>query len=131
MSPVNFDDQGVDRNSFAPFILINQLDSEWKDVRLSFSDWDWIAKLDANHTINGYYLNGYGVQGLVMACRLNAGLDIEADGIDYNSEGDTCFIHFTSLDQAVRTARLAADMFKDRCKLEALIKIAQEKELDD
>lgn len=29
-----------DGQPYAPSHVVNQLDSEWKDVRLSFGDWD-------------------------------------------------------------------------------------------
>jgi hypothetical protein len=29
-----------DGQSYAPIHVVNQLESEWKDVRLSFGDWD-------------------------------------------------------------------------------------------
>ena len=31
-----------------------------------------------------------------------------------NSEGDTCIVQFSTLDEAVHVAKLAADMIKDR-----------------
>jgi hypothetical protein len=66
-----------------------------------------------------------------MACRLKAGLDPGAEGIVYNSEGDTCFIHFSNLEDAVQTARLAADILRDRGKIAAMIEVARENGLED
>ncbi len=81
-----------------------------------------------------YYLNGHGVGGLVKACRLHAGLELdpgrdETSGLDlihYNSEADTCYIHFLKLEDAVETARLAAEMIHDPAKMSAMVKIANE-----
>jgi hypothetical protein len=126
-----FDSQGIDRETFAPVVLINQLDAEWKDVRLSFDDWDRLHELCGGDSLDDYYLNGYGVQGLVMACRLEAGLEPEADGIHYNSEGDTCFIHFASLDAAAETARLAAAMLQSRAAIAAMVQVARDHGFED
>jgi hypothetical protein len=135
MAEAHFGKDGIDRETFAPVQLIDQRRSQWKDVRLSFDAWDWLQEViggDEGHSsLNDYYLNGHGVQGLVMACRLHAGLDPEAEGILYNSEGDTCFIHFSKLDDAVQTAHLASDMLRDRRKLVAMIEVAREHGFED
>jgi hypothetical protein len=131
MTDPQFDSSGIDRTTFAPMALIDQRDSEWKDVRLSFDAWGWLHELCGGDSVDGYYLNGQGVQGLVMACRLHAGLDVEAEGIVYNSEGDTCFIHFSNLEDAVQTARLAADMLRDRAQIAEMVEVARENGLED
>jgi hypothetical protein len=126
-----FDSQGIDRATFAPVVLINALHSEWQDVRLSFDAWDWLHELCGGDSLDGYDLNGYGVQGLVLACRLAAGLEPEADGIHYNSEGDTCFIHFASLDAAAETARLAAAVLQSRPAIAAMVAVARDHGFED
>jgi hypothetical protein len=126
-----FDSQGIDRDTFAPLVLINELDTEWQDVRLSFDDWDGLHALCGGDSLDDYYLNGYGVQGLVMACRLAAGLEPEADGIHYNSEGDTCFVHFASLDDAVETASLVAAMLQSRAAIAAMVQVARDHDFED
>ena len=130
-----FDPSGVDSVTYAPIALIDQRDSQWKDVRLSFDAWDWLAEQLGSEVgeayVDDYYLNGYGVQGLVQACRLSAGLNVEAEGIDYDSEGDTCFIHFSRLEDAIETAQLAAEMLKDRAKIVAMVQVARENGLED
>ena len=131
MSTVNFNRDGIDKETFAPFKLINALDTEWKDVRLSFSAWDWLQELVGSDSVDDYYLNGYGIQSLVMACRLDAGLEVWPEGIEYNSEGDTCYIHFSSLDDAVQTAQLAAEMIKDHTRIVAMIAVARENDFED
>jgi hypothetical protein len=56
---------------------------------------------------------------------LAAGLDPEAEGVDYDSEGGACFIYFSDIDEAVKTAELSAAMIKDRDKLLQMIVIAR------
>ena len=90
------------------------LDSEWEDVRLSFHDWDWFEEQYGSDTIDDYYMNGYGIEGLVKAARLSAGMEPEPELIEYNSEGDTCYIHFTDLQEAIFTAGLSSTMIKDK-----------------
>ena len=133
MARVHFGKDGIDRDTFAPVQLIDQRRSRWADVRLSFDDWDWLQRVvgEADGSLNGYYLNGHGVQGLVMACRVHAGLEAEPAGVTYNSEADTCYIHFSKLDEAVRTAELASDMLRDRRKLAAMIELAREHGFED
>jgi hypothetical protein len=126
MSQPQFDSTGFDRQTYAPFVLQNALETKWKDVRLSFDNWDWLEETYGTDTIDDYYLNGYGIERLVMAGRLSAGLPPEPDTIHYNSEGDTCYIHFTDLAEAVRTAELAAEMLQERERLVAMIALARE-----
>jgi hypothetical protein len=81
MTGPQFDSRGIDRTTFAPVEVIDQRDSEWKEVRLSFDAWEGLHGLCGGDSVDGYYRNGHGVQGLVMACRLKAGLDPGAEGI--------------------------------------------------
>ena len=67
MSTPNFDANGIDRTTFAPFALIDARTSKWKVVRLSFHDWGWFKATYGSETIDDYYFNGYGVEGLVKA----------------------------------------------------------------
>lgn len=131
MKKPKFDAEGVDNKTFAPVQLINAMDSEWKDIRLCFADWEWLHRICDGDTVDDYYLNGYGIQGLVMACRLNAGLEVEAEGIDYNSEGDACYIHFENLEDAVETAQLLVAMLKSPAKMLAMIEVARENGFED
>ncbi len=130
MPAPNFVD-GHDKSTFAPFELIDCRDTKWGDLRLSFSDWAWLTDTHGTDTIDGYYLNGYGVQGLVLAARIAAGLEAYPQGLEPDSEGDTCFLHFTSLNDAVDTAQLAKEMIGDRSKIAALIVVARENDLED
>ncbi len=123
-------EHGKDSTTFAPFILHNALDTEWKDVRLEFSDWDWVQS-HYGETFEGYYLNGPGVEGLVKAVRFSSGLAAEPDSIHYNSEGSTCYIHFESLSEAVKTARLAAAMISSEAEMVTMIALAQQHGWDD
>ena len=102
MTTPNFDSKGIDEVTFAPFTLTDARASKWKDVRLSFHDWDWFTAAYGSDTVEDYYFNGYGVEGLVKAARLAAGAEPYAEGIDYNSEGDACFVHFADLAEAVK-----------------------------
>lgn len=116
MKPI-FDSEGHDRATFAPFVLHDCRTTEWKDVRLEFSDWDWLNEFCGGDSIGDYYLNGPGVEGLVIATRLLNGLDPESDTMNLNSEGDACYIHFSDFDDAVQTAALCATMIKDKALL--------------
>ena len=129
MKTPNFNKDGLDEQTFFPFVLINALDTQWKDVRLEFSNHKWRNETYGD-TIDDYYLNGYGVEGLVKATLFSNGIDLE-NGIEYNSEADTCYIHFEDLNLAVRVADLASQMFVDGQKLREAIQIAIENEFDD
>lgn len=131
MSAPSFDAKGQDRTTFAPFKLQNCLATEWADVRLSFDDWGFLHGLMGTDTVDGYYLNGYGVEGLVRAALLAAGGDPDGDEMHGNSEGDTCYLHFTSLESAVAAATAAAAMMKSRERVAELIKIAREHGFED
>ncbi|MGB1252437.1 MAG: hypothetical protein ACPG8W_17600 [Candidatus Promineifilaceae bacterium] len=126
MKKPNFDADGRDNTTFAPFILHNQMDQTWRDVRLAFHDWDWFEQqYGPEIIIDDYYLNSYGIQGLVMACRFDANLEVEPESIHYNSGGDTCYIHFTDMDEAIKTAALASSMIKDKTILRQMIQVAR------
>jgi hypothetical protein len=116
---------------YAPFILENLLDTEWKDVRVSFSDWRWLRATYGGDAIDGYCLNGYGVEGLVKAALLQDGVALDNSDIDFNSEGDTCYIHFKNLDLAMRAAELAARMIMSRQSIMNMIAIAREQGFED
>lgn len=131
MSPT-FDEHGLDSQTYAPFTLHNCLDSEWHDVRLSFSDWTWLqAKYGTESVVDEYYLNGYGIEGLVKAVLFEANVDLESDDIEFDSEGDTCYIHFQHMDQATHAAALAAAMISQEATLKAAIAIAREEGFED
>ena len=52
MRTPKFNNDGVDKETFAPIELINALDSEWKDVRLSFTDWEWLKRTYGDDSID-------------------------------------------------------------------------------
>src|SRR6187549_1815438 len=66
MKSPKFNDEGVDGLTYAPFVLVNALDTEYRDVRLSFSDWKWLHEKHGqgqsigDQYIGDYYLSGYG-----------------------------------------------------------------------
>jgi len=106
---------------------------EYGDFRISFADWGFLKKiLGSSETIGeNYEVNGYGIEGIVQTQRLDRGLEVEAPGIDYNSEGDTCFIHFSTLADAEESASLLSAAVKDKAELERLAAIAEENELGE
>ena len=105
--------------------------TEWKDVRLTFDQWDLVHQLAGGESLDDYYLNGYGVEGLAMAMMSSAGMDVESDTIHNNSEGDTCNIHFTQLETAVTAAAAAAGLMTRREKLAAAVALACELGFED
>ncbi len=126
-----FDELDSDSETFAPFVLQNELDSEWKDVRLEFSAWEWIETTYGTDTIDDYYLNGPGVEVLVKAALWSNGINPEMPGIHYNSEADTCYIHFEDMNTAIQAAELAAQSINDPQRLRDTIKIAIEQDFED
>lgn len=119
---VKFDADGNDRTTFAPFVLQDC----GEETRLMFYDWDWLRKKCGGDSIGDYYLNGPGVEGLVLATREMNGLNPDPDTMDPNSEGDACYIHFTDFDEAVQTASLCAKMIQDIKLIRKAAKIAEE-----
>ena len=120
-----------DDKTCAPFVLHDWRESESKDVRLEFNNWDLLQAKVGDDRIGDYYLNGPGVQGLVIGARILAGLDPMPAGMMPNSEGDTCYIHFGDMDTAIETARLAQAMIGDRTKIEACAQVAADEGFDD
>lgn len=121
-----FKQQGKDSISYAPFVLEDCLATQWADVRLSFDDWDWLQQRYGDAQIDDYYLNGYGLEGLIKAMLLEEGVDVESDAISFNSEGDTCYIHFKELHQAVHVATSAARMIASEQEIKHMIQLARE-----
>jgi hypothetical protein len=120
----------IEKPKFHPFELIDNRESEWSDVRISFDNWDWLKETHGDE-INGYYLNGYGVQGLVLAARVLKGLPIYTDTMDPNSEGDTCYIIFEDYDEAIETIQIAAEMINDKSIILKSIDTARENGFDE
>ena len=131
MKAPHFDQAGHDATTYAPFKLYNALDTQWQDVRLSFDDWSWLQSTYGTDTVDDYYLNGYGIEGLVKASLFAHDLNPDDEAIEYDSEGDTCYIHFKALEQAARAAELAVAMIADRRRLEEMIKVAREQGFED
>ena len=136
MSP-KFNSEGVDELTYAPFVLKNALDTEYRDVRLSFSDWKWLnekygrGQSIGNQYIGDYYLNGYGIEALVKSLMFKNGFDLDSDDLEFDSEGDTCYIHFKSLERAVSVAELASSMISDIHEMEKMIQVARDEGFDD
>lgn len=130
MTPT-FDDKGIDDQTFAPWRLVDCRGTEWADLRLQFFRWDWLQERLGGESVDDFYLNGYGLQSLLQAARLEAGLELEAEGIEYNSEGDTCLVHFESLEEATRTAALAQAFVQSKERVAALVALAREHDLEE
>ena len=131
MKTPTFDERGIDRTTFAPFWLRDARTTEWQDVRLGFHDWEWFHSHHATDTIDGYSMNGYGLEGLLKAIRWKASRPVEGPGIDYDSEGDTCFVHFKNLDEAIWTAEQALQFLSSRETLADLIAVARAQGFED
>jgi hypothetical protein len=136
----HFDADGWDKKTYAPFCLGDMRgrprDDETPPFHLMFYDWKWLfatydADLDAEGFIDGCYMNGPNVEGLVRAVRFASGRYPDESGMITNSEGDTCIVQFGELDEAVHVAELAAEMIKDRQKLLAAIAIARDRGFED
>jgi hypothetical protein len=64
------------------------------------------------------------VEGLVLVVRFASGRYPDDFGIFSNSEGDTCIVQFSTLDEAVHVAELAAELL-------ATIKVARDQGYED
>ena len=136
MAKPQFDATGCDRTTYAPFELldINPPDCPYYTVR--FSNWRWLNTTYAadimDDYIDGYYTNGPNIEGLVRATMLSGGFDPDDESrVDYDSEGNACWIRFRRLEDAVQVAEMAADMIKDREKLRAMIQVSKAHGFDD
>ncbi len=115
----------IEQSKFYPFELIDNRESEWSDVRISFSNWDWLKEKYGNE-IEGYYLNGYGIQGLVLAARILKGLPAYSATMEPMSEGDTCFILFGDYSEAIETVTIASEMINDKSLIMQSITVARD-----
>ena len=120
-----------DSATFFPFILRNAFGPEGEDYRLVFADWEWLHQKFGSDTISGLYLNGTGLEALIKASRLENHLPLAEDRINYNSEGDTCYIQFSRFEDACATARIAREVLQDRILLEAAIRRIKAENLDE
>lgn len=121
----NFDESGVDRTTY-PHVTLTDLRAEGGTVTLQFDDWDYLKELTGGEDLlDHYYINGYGVEGILQAARLRAGLPIDAEGIVYCSEGSACMVRFKSLDDAEATARRLSNALKKRSSVERLAVISR------
>ena len=112
-------------DSYAPFTIADMGDA----VRLSFFDWGWLEKQHGSIEIDGYYMNGPSVEGLVRGVMFAN--QIASDDVEGDSEGDACLLYFTDVELATRVAQLAAAMIKDRSQLAKTIEIAREHGFED
>ena len=135
MTTSQFDADGCDRTTYAPFELSKSRRAQSPDFIVQFEAWEWLHTAFAadliDGEIDGYYMNGHSVEGLVKAAMFANGVNLESPGISYSSEGDTCCILVRNLDEAVRVAELAADLFKDRQRLRAMIAVARDQGFEE
>jgi hypothetical protein len=122
---------GTDATTFQPFLLEDLSTEDESDFRLIFGDWEWLHGRLGTDTIDGYYLNGSGLEGLIKAGRLERGLDIAEDRIEYNSEGDTCYLEFHDLEDAATTAEIAQELVSEPALLRAAIARARAEDLEE
>jgi hypothetical protein len=140
MGAPQFDANGWDRQTYAPFHLGDargrpfHLDGT-PPFHLMFYDWHWLFATYAadlkDGSIDGYYMNGPNVEGLVRAVRFASGRYPDESGLFFNSEGDACMVQLPTLDEATHVAELAAGMIKDRQKLLDAIKTARNQGFED
>jgi hypothetical protein len=52
----NFDAKALDAITFAPFTLQNCMTTGWQDVRLQFSDWDWLYARSRGDAVDDHYV---------------------------------------------------------------------------
>lgn len=127
----NFENQR-DSRTFAPFQLSKgECSTGAEYFTLMFSDFRWLENNLDLSTIGSYDLNGYGVQGLIKAARLHAGLASSKDSITYDSEAGACFIYFNSIEDACVTAELAQSTFLHDEALRLLVAFANQHGLQD
>jgi hypothetical protein len=135
MAKPQFDANGCDNTTYAPFELLDIDPPDNPDYQVRFHDWEWLASAYAadmvDGYIDGYYTNGPNIEGLVRASMLSAGFDLDETRVDYDSEGDACWIRFRRLEDAVQVAEMAANMIKDREKLRAMIQVSKAHGFDD
>lgn len=119
-----FDDDGFDRDSYAPVVLMN--DEKFENTLLMFDDWAYLhGFVGADRTTNGLALDGHGVDGIVRAAMLDAGLPDDEDIVEHDPEDDACFVRFVSLEEAEAAASVVATALTQRAELERLAVIAQ------
>jgi hypothetical protein len=100
-------------------------------VRLVFADWEWLESRIPGNLVDGYYLNGSSLEGLIKAVRWEAGLEPESDFIEYNSEGDVCLVEFEDASEAKITASLTWEMLHDVERVRHAVRVAREHDWDD
>ncbi|VEP17055.1 conserved hypothetical protein [Hyella patelloides LEGE 07179] len=127
MKKLKFDSNGIDLETFSPFILRDARDTEFADIRLEFSDWEWLRTRYGEKP----YLNGDDVQGLVIAMRVINNLEPVTEGMHLNSEADTCYIHFTDYKECYETADLSSRMIQSEKLFHKAIVLSEANEFYD
>lgn len=91
-----------------------------------FSKYDWALELES---LDDYYLNGYGIAGLLQAIIHDNKLRENVDSID--AEGSDVLITLNSWKAAKRLGKLASKAFVEEKKLRQLIARARELGFED
>jgi hypothetical protein len=125
-----FNADGVDDESFEPFCLQDHRD-ESGSICLMFNEWDWLHDLAGGDSVEGIFLNGYGVETLVQTALSAAGIDPDGDGIEFDSENDACVVYFASVDAAVAAATAARAVLRSPMSLRATAARTRARDFDD
>ncbi len=91
-----------------------------------FSKYNWALELES---LDDYYLNGYGIAGLLQAIIHDNKLREQVDSID--AEGSDVLITLTSWKAAKRLGKVAAKALRDEKKLRQLIARTRELGFED
>lgn len=91
-----------------------------------FSKYDWALELES---LDDYYLNGYGIAGLLQAIIHDNKLREKVDSID--AEGSDVLVTLSSWKAAKRLGKVAAKALRDEKKLRQLIARTRELGFED
>ena len=133
MKQPKFDLEGIDRETFFPFILRDARDNkEFPDIRLEFSDTDWLrSRYKDKPYLHTQIYNCYDIQGLVIATRVLNNLEPVTEGMHLNSESSTCYIHFIDYEECCQTADLCSRMIQSEELLHKAITLSEANEYWD
>ena len=125
MRTPQFDADGTDETTFAPFAIEDRRDGESPDVRLAFYDFETLEEA-AGIPSEEYSIDGNLMGEILMYIIDDNGLIQHPEGTyegGYfdNCEGSACYFHFNQLDDAVRVAEFCINLFKDKPRLTALL----------
>lgn len=123
----DFDEDGIDTETFAPFVLQAPEEPEEPWV-LSLEDWDWVEAHLGTLSVDGYVIDGECVEKLIAASRFKEGLDVAPEGLIYRSDEESCLITFTTREDALQTAALSIGLFQGGSLREMIAYVREELE---